>query len=62
MNSEEGAVHQKTTKDPIHFVRKNALVKEVDGGAIITRKGEQFLQELKAAAVTSTPDFTGVHQ
>jgi hypothetical protein len=63
MNSEDGAVHQKrTTKDPINFVRENALVKEVDGSHVVTSKGEQFLQELKAAAGESSPDFVGVLQ
>jgi hypothetical protein len=63
MNSEEGAEHQKrTTKDPIHFVRENELVQEVEGTPIITSKGERFLQELKAAASHSSPDLSGVHQ
>ena len=63
MDREEGAVHQKRTlKDPTRFVRENALVQEVNGDAVMTSKGEQFLQELLAIVGASNPDSAGAHR
>jgi hypothetical protein len=53
-----GAEHQNSgVKDPLGFVRQNALVHEVDGKLFVTGKGEQFLQELQASL-----DFEGALQ
>jgi hypothetical protein len=43
------------TNDIIDFIRKNALVQEIDSKPVITSKGEQFLSELR-----SNPGLSGV--
>jgi hypothetical protein len=40
-------------EDAIDFLRKSALVEEIDGEATLTSKGEKFLQELKESSSRS---------
>jgi hypothetical protein len=57
-----GIEQNRTTFDPVDFVKKHALVEEVDSKPVLSIKGAQMLTALQASLGQSNPETLGVIQ